>query len=314
MSVTLRNVAHDSPGDLITVAPRRSHFCLLPFAFYLLPFTFCLLPEPAKLRSNSTRVFPYHPRMSTPAVEVSGLTKRYGSFVAVNGLSLSIAHGEILGLVGPNGAGKTTTLRALGGIHPPSDGRISICGFDIIEDPIEAKRRLAFLPDEPRLFDYLTAEEHLQFTGALYGVADTKSQIEPLLTEFELLDKRKALPSELSRGMKQKLMIACGFLHRPDVLIFDEPLTGLDPLGIRRMKESILRRAKAGAAVILSSHLLHLVEELCDTVAVIQNGTRIAYGTIDDLKWQITQGRGDMSLEEAFLKMTATAEVPTGLS
>lgn len=250
---------------------------------------------------------------STPAIEVSGLIKRYGSFVAVNGLSFSVAHGEILGLVGPNGAGKTTTLRALGGIHPPTDGRISICGFDIIEDPIEAKRRLAFLPDEPRLFDYLTVEEHLQFTGALYGVGDAKSQLEPLLTEFELLDKRKALPSELSRGMKQKLMIACGFLHRPDVLIFDEPLTGLDPLGIRRMKESILRRAKAGAAVILSSHLLHLVEELCDTVAVIQKGTRLAYGTIDALKWQIAQGRGgDMSLEEAFLKMTETAEEPAG--
>jgi ABC-2 type transport system ATP-binding protein len=181
---------------------------------------------------------------------------------------------------------------------------VRICGFDLSSEPVEAKRRLAFFPDEPRLFDYLTVEEHLLFTGALYRVEDAREQVEPLLTELELLEKRKALPTELSRGMKQKLMIACGFLHRPEVLIFDEPLTGLDPLGIRRMKESITRRAAAGAAVILSSHLLHLVEELCDSIAIIQNGTRVAYGKIDDLKWQMAQGKGDVSLEEAFLRIT----------
>ena len=246
--------------------------------------------------------------MNAPAIAVSALTKRYGSFVAVRELSFAVAPGEILGLVGPNGAGKTSTLRALGGIHPPSDGSVAICGFDIQQDPIEAKRRLAFLPDEPRLFDYLTVEEHLQFTAALYGIRNAKALIEPLLTELELLDKRTALPSELSRGMKQKLMIACGFIHAPDVLIFDEPLTGLDPLGIRRMKESIVRRAKAGASVILSSHLLHLVEELCDSVLVIQNGNRIAYGRIEDLKWQIAQGRAGLSLEEAFLRITEDVE------
>jgi ABC-2 type transport system ATP-binding protein len=121
---------------------------------------------------------------------------------------------------------------------------------------------------------------------------------------MELADKRRALPAELSRGMKQKLMIACGFIHAPDVLIFDEPLTGLDPLGIRRIKESIIKRAQDGASVILSSHLLHLVEELCDTVLIINNGKRAAYGTIEDLKWQI--GR-NASLEDAFLKITETA-------
>jgi ABC-2 type transport system ATP-binding protein len=237
-------------------------------------------------------------------IEVSNLTKTYGTFVAVRDFSFTVKAGEVLGLVGPNGAGKTTTLRALAGIHPPSDGQVRICGFDIQTDPVEAKRRLAFFPDEPRLFDYLTVEEHMQFVGTLYRVAGFRDRIDPLLAELDLGDKRKALPTELSRGMKQKLMIACGFIHDPEVLIFDEPLTGLDPLGIRRMKESIVRRAQGGAAVILSSHLLHLVEELCDTVAVIQNGVRIAYGRIEDLKWQIAQGRGDMSLEEAFLKIT----------
>jgi ABC-2 type transport system ATP-binding protein len=243
-----------------------------------------------------------------PLIEVEHLTKRYGSFVAVHDFSFSVKEGEVLGLVGPNCAGKTSTLRTLAGIHPPSDGRVLIDGHDIVDDPVEAKRRLAFLPDEPRLFDYLTVEEHLQFTAGIYGVPDFRAKIGPLLDELELADKRKSLPSELSRGMKQKLMIACGFLHAPSVLIFDEPLTGLDPLGIRRMKESIVRRAKEGAAVVLSSHLLHLVEELCDSVAIIQNGARVAYGTIDDLKWQIAQGRGSVSLEDAFLRITEKTE------
>jgi ABC-2 type transport system ATP-binding protein len=242
-------------------------------------------------------------------IEVVGLTKNYDSFVAVKDFSVAVKRGEVLGLVGPNGAGKTTTLRALAGIHPPTDGTIRICGFDLGSDAVDAKRRLAFMPDEPRLFDYLTVEEHLQFVARLYQVVGVREKIDPLLHEFELADKRKALPSELSRGMKQKLMIACGFIHDPDVLIFDEPLTGLDPLGIRRMKESIVRRSQAGASVILSSHLLHLVEELCDTIAVIQHGTRIAYDTIDNLKWKITSGRNDLSLEDAFLKITA--EEPT---
>ena len=238
-------------------------------------------------------------------IEVSGLTKRYDSLVAVKDLSFAVKRGEVLGLVGPNGAGKTTTLRALAGIHPPSDGTIRICGFDLRNDAVDAKRHLAFMPDEPRLFDFLTVEEHLQFVGRLYQVTGVREKMDPLLNEFELTDKRKALPAELSRGMKQKLMIACGFIHEPDVLIFDEPLTGLDPLGIRRMKESIVRRSQAGASVILSSHLLHLVEELCDTVAVIQNGTRIAYDTIDNLKFALAKGRSDLSLEEAFLRITA---------
>ncbi|HKO01555.1 MAG TPA: ABC transporter ATP-binding protein [Thermoanaerobaculia bacterium] len=243
------------------------------------------------------------------AIDVHQLTKSYDGFVAVKDLSFSAVKGEVIGLVGPNGAGKTSTLRALAGIHPPTDGQIRICGFDMRSDPVEAKRRLAFMPDEPRLFDYLTVEEHLQFISRIYRVSGFRAKIDPLLEEFELLDKRSALPAELSRGMKQKLMIACGFIHDPEVLIFDEPLTGLDPLGIRRMKESIQRRALAGACVILSSHLLHLVEELCDRVLIIQRGTRIAFGTIEDLKFQIAQGKGDMSLEDAFLRITSEEPV-----
>ena len=238
-------------------------------------------------------------------IEVIHLKKTYGDMVAVNDLSFAVKRGEILGLVGPNGAGKTTTLRALAGIHPPTEGRVLICGKDLREEPVEAKRCLAFMPDEPRLFDYLTVEEHLQFVARIYQVSGFREKATPLLEEFELADKRRALPSELSRGMKQKLMIACGFIHSPDVIIFDEPLTGLDPLGIRRMKESITARAAQGASVILSSHLLHLVEELCDTVAVIQHGNLVVHGTISDLKWKVAHGQGDVTLEEAFLRITA---------
>jgi ABC-2 type transport system ATP-binding protein len=238
------------------------------------------------------------------SIEVTSLTKTYGDFVAVRDLSFEVKSGEILGLVGPNGAGKTTTLRALAGIHPPTEGRVRICGHDLHDEPVEAKKHIAFMPDEPRLFDYLTVEEHLLFVARIYQVTGVRERMEPLLREFDLYDKRKALPAELSRGMKQKLMIASGFIHAPDVMIFDEPLTGLDPLGIRRMKESIVRRTEAGASVILSSHLLHLVEELCHRVAIIQNGARVAYGTVEELKWKIAHGRGDVSLEEAFLKIT----------
>jgi len=238
-------------------------------------------------------------------IDVSHLTKTYGDLTAVNDLSFQVRPGEIVGLIGPNGAGKTSTLRCLVGIQRPTSGHVAIGGHDIVGDPVAAKRLLAFMADEPQLFDYLTVEEHLQFVSRLYQVTNVKEKMEPLLHEFELADKRKALPGELSRGMKQKLMIACGFIHEPDVLIFDEPLTGLDPLGIRRMKESIVRRSQGGASVVLSSHLLHLVEELCDTIAVIQHGTRIAYDTIDNLKWKITSGRNDLSLEDAFLKITA---------
>ena len=159
----------------------------------------------------------------------------------------------------------------------------TIAGHDIQKDPIAAKRALAFIPDEPHLFEYLSVEEHLRFIARLYGVADVEARIRPLLAELELTEKRRSLPGELSRGMRQKLAIACGLLHDPSVLILDEPLTGLDPGGMRRMRETIAARAAQGAAVILSSHLLNLVEELCTKLLVLRRGERVAYGTIDEI-------------------------------
>jgi ABC-2 type transport system ATP-binding protein len=235
-------------------------------------------------------------------IEVSGLTKLYGDFPAVHSLSFRVAPGEVLGLVGPNGAGKTTTLRSIAGIIAPSAGTIRVAGHDLQSDPIGAKSALAFISDEPHLFDYLTVEEHLMFVGRLYGVADAASRMGPLLDELELSSRRRSLPPELSRGMKQKLAIACGLLHRPSALLLDEPLTGLDPVGIRRMKQTITARAASGAAVILSSHLLHLVEEICTRVLVMQRGRAVAIGSIADIVRDRPSLAG-LPLEDLFLAL-----------
>ena len=239
-------------------------------------------------------------------IAVENLTKLYGELVAVDAVSFRVSPREVLGLVGPNGAGKTTTLRSLVGIVRPTRGTITIGGHDLERDPVAAKRLLAFMPDEPHLFDYLTVEEHLRFTARLYQVSDVERRLPALLGELELAEKAGALPAELSRGMRQKLVIACGLLHDPQVLLFDEPLTGLDPAGIRRMKQTIVERAKAGAAVLLSSHLLHLVEEICTRVLILDKGRMVAIGTIDE----ILAGRPDLvgkSLEDIFLALTGAA-------
>ena len=241
-------------------------------------------------------------------IEVEGLQKLYGDFPAVQGLSFRIGPGEVLGLVGPNGAGKTTTIRSLAGIIIPSGGRIRIAGRDLREDPVGAKAQLAFIPDEPHLFEYLTVEEHLRFIGRLYGVTDVGARIPGLLDELDLGEKRGSLPGELSRGMKQKLAIACGLLHEPKALLLDEPLTGLDPVGIRRMKATIMRRAAAGSAVILSSHLLHLVEEICTRLLVLQHGRVVAFGTMAEIIAS-RPGLQTRTLEDVFLTLIGQDEV-----
>jgi ABC-2 type transport system ATP-binding protein len=240
-------------------------------------------------------------------IEVEGLTKLYGEFTAVSDLSFAVRPGEVMGLVGPNGAGKTSTLRCLAGIIPPTRGMIRVCGHDLAREPIAAKRQLAFFTDEPRLFDYLTVWQHLNFVARIYGVTDFEPIGSTLLEELEIADKRDSLPGELSRGMKQKLAIACGLLHAPKVIYFDEPLTGLDPIGIRRMKDSILKRARDGAAIILSSHLLHLVQEICSHILILKNGRKVADGTMAEIMQKFS-GEPDASLEEIFFR--ATIEPP----
>ena len=237
-------------------------------------------------------------------IDITQLVKVYDGFRAVDGLSLRVETGQILGLVGPNGAGKTTTLRCLAGIIPPTSGHITIAGFDLHTHPIEARQRLAFVPDEPHLFDHLTALDHLTLFARLYGVTDGPTRAETLLEEAELVDQRLSFPSELSRGMKQKLIVACALLHRPEVLVLDEPLTGLDPAAMRRMKRTVRDTAAAGASVIVSSHMLQLVEEICDRVLIVNRGTQVLAGTLDEIRLQLPDVDADADLETLFMKAT----------
>ena len=237
-------------------------------------------------------------------ISIRYLTKNYGNTQAVRGLSLDVAPGEILGLIGPNGAGKTSTLRCIAGIHRPTSGSVAIGGHDIVKEPAAAKRLLAFVADEPHLFDHLTVMEHLRLTGRIYGVADVETRARALLDDVELTGRADSMPEELSRGMKQKVVLACAFLHDPQALVLDEPLTGLDPLGIHRIKQTIVEAARGGVAVIVSSHLLHLVEEICTRIVIIDNGEKVADGTMAELAR--LANRGGTTLEKIFLDVTGS--------
>src|SRR3954465_3380412 len=227
-----------------------------------------------------------------------------GSFTAVADLSFTVAAGEIVGLIGPNGAGKTTTLRSLAGILRPTAGRVAIDGYDIIDRPLDAKRSLAFMPDEPHLFEYLTVMEHLRLIARLYGVADVSDRAAVLIEELQLAGKEQSLPGELSRGMRQKVVIACGLVRNATTLLFDEPLTGPDPIGPRGMRNPIIARARAGAAILLSSHLLHLVEEVCSRVIIMDRGQKVADGTFAELASRADLATSGSSLEQIFLRVT----------
>jgi|SRR6185369_11367200 len=240
-------------------------------------------------------------------IRIENLVKVYGTTPAVDDLSLTVGRGEILGLVGPNGAGKTTTLRCLAGILPPTSGRIEIAGHDLKTAPEEARRQLAFVSDEPRLFENLTVMDHLRVVARIYGVGDAVERSSELLARFELADRRDAFPSELSRGMKQKLMIAAALLHQPQALILDEPLTGLDPGAMRRMKRTVIEQAEAGTSVIVSSHLLHLVQEICSRIAILRTGRKVAEGTLAEIRASLPDLDADADLEEVFLRATEGA-------
>ncbi|MFO0953162.1 MAG: ABC transporter ATP-binding protein [Isosphaeraceae bacterium] len=242
------------------------------------------------------------------SIVVEDYHKAYGQTLAVQGLSFRVEPGEILGLVGPNGAGKTSTLRALAGILVPTQGRLLIDGHDVVKDPVGAKSRLAYVPDDPSLFESLTVWEHLQFAASAYRVRDWQPKAETLLRQFELTEKRTALASELSRGMRQKVAICCGYIHDPRAILLDEPLTGLDPRGIRTMQDSIRERAAAGTAVMVSSHLLSLVEDLCTSILLLHRGKMLLRGTLEELRRRVNEEGRRESLEELFFRLTECEE------
>jgi ABC-2 type transport system ATP-binding protein len=244
------------------------------------------------------------------SIVVEDFHKIYDQTVAVNGLSFEVQPGDILGLVGPNGAGKTTTMRALAGILEPSSGRLSIAGHDLRRDTVAAKLALAYVPDDPHLFENLTIWEHFQFVASAYRLRDWSETAEVLLGQFELASKRDSPCSDLSRGMRQKVAICCGYLHEPKVIMLDEPLTGLDPRGIRTMQESIRSRAARGAAVMVSSHLLSLVEDLCTSILLMHRGRKLLQGSLAELRGRFTADGRSETLEDLFFRLTESPDEP----
>lgn len=240
-------------------------------------------------------------KVENPSIEVSGFQKVYDQTVAADGISFSLPRGTVGALVGPNGAGKTTTIRALCGIIRPTAGMLRVAGHDVIQDPLSVKQRVAYVPDDPPLFETLTVWEHLKFIASAYKVKDFESSAEALLDDFHLSEKKTALASELSRGMRQKVAIACAYLHAPEVLFFDEPLTGLDPAAIRLLKKTMVERAETGATVLVSSHLLALVEDICRHLIILRKGKCLFSGSIQQARQNFPEAE---SLEDVFFHIT----------
>ncbi len=253
----------------------------------------------------------FEPHAVPPTVlSVASFSRSYETHRAVENLSFELRAGEILGLVGPNGAGKTTTLRTIAGVLPVKEGRITVGGFDLATDEVQAKRKLRWIPDDPQPFDSLTVIEHLEFTAALYEVAQWRERADELLARFELAEKRDAFGGELSRGMRQKLAFCCAWIARPELVLMDEPLSGLDPRGIRSAKQAIEELARSGSAVILSSHLLVLIEELATRLLILDRGRRVFDGTLAEARAAFpAHERG--SLEEIFFAATGSGVAPS---
>ena len=243
-------------------------------------------------------------------ITANQLSVRYGDFVAVAGIDLEISAGQIWGLVGGNGAGKTSILRVLSGIMPPSSGQVSVNGVDMAKESAAAKRKIGYIPDVAELFDTLTVWEHLEFTAITYGVRDYVAEGERLLRWLDLWHKRDTLASNLSRGMLQKVAIACAYLPQPSVLLFDEPLTGLDPSGIRLITDSFQDQAERGATVVVSSHLLPLVEDSCTHLIVLHRGQCVVSGALGDVLQEFdSPGRGS-ALEKTYFAITQPSDQP----
>jgi ABC-2 type transport system ATP-binding protein len=240
-------------------------------------------------------------------IRLDNLTKRYGKFTAVDQLDLHIRRGELFGLLGPNGAGKTTTLRMIAGILRPSEGRPLIGGDDLLADPISAKQRLGFIPDRPYIYEKLTGVEFLRFVAGLYGQDGdmVERRIDELLDLFELSDWRDELIEAYSHGMRQKLIISSALVHRPECIVVDEPMVGLDPKGARLLKDIFREFVNRGGTVLMSTHTLEVAEAMCDRIAIIQRGKIITCGSMSELRQFAATGTA--SLEELFLKLTGGA-------
>lgn len=239
-------------------------------------------------------------------IELLQLTKRFGDLVAVDGINLTLAKGEFFAMLGPNAAGKTTTIKMLAGLIKPTSGQARIAGYDVQLQPLEARRRLAYVPDFPFLYDKLTAWEFLRFTGQLFHLPEDRieTNARELIARFHLLDHVNRPLESLSHGTRQRVAIASALLHDPEVFIIDEPMVGLDPQHARIIKDVLKERSRAGVTVLVSTHQLSIAEEMADRIGIIHGGKLIAVGTRDELR---RQSGATGQLEEIFLSLTASA-------
>ncbi|HEY8485476.1 MAG TPA: ABC transporter ATP-binding protein [Longimicrobiales bacterium] len=242
-------------------------------------------------------------------IRLESVTKRYGNVTAVHPLDLHVRRGELFGFLGPNGAGKTTTIRMIVGVLRPTAGRVLIAGHDLAREPEAAKRHIGYIPDRPFLYDKLTGREFLRFVAGLWGQngAEAERRAEELLELFELTPWQDALVESYSHGMRQKLLISAALVHRPDVIVVDEPMVGLDPKGARLIKELLRAFTAQGGTVFLSTHTLEVAEALCDRIAILAGGRIRAMGTMEELRREAEAGTA--GLEEVFLKLTGGDEV-----
>ena len=236
-------------------------------------------------------------------IKLTNITKKYGDFTAVDGLNLHVPRGELFGFLGPNGAGKTTALRMIAGILRPNDGTVHIGGIDIAADPIGAKMKLGFIPDRPFIYEKLTGAEFLRFVAGLYDQegAKVEHRARELLALFDLEEWRDELVESYSHGMRQKLIISSAFVHRPEVIVVDEPMVGLDPKAARILKDLFREYTQRGHTIMMSTHSLDAAESLCDRIAIIHFGKIVACGTMEELREGAQRGTG---LEEIFLRLT----------
>jgi len=240
------------------------------------------------------------------ALEIVGLTKRFAGSVAVDHLDLTIPRGEFHALLGPNGAGKTTTLRIVAGLLRADEGRVSVLGHDVATRGADAKRVVAFLPDDPLVYDKLDALEYLEFVAGLWSLPGDVAgrRAEELLRWLDLWPQARQRTEGYSRGMRQKLALAGALIHEPQVLILDEPLTGLDAAAARQVKDLLIARVAAGGTVILTTHILEVAERLADRISIIQRGRIIAQGSLDELRARAAGSSGRSTLEDVFLQLT----------
>lgn len=243
-------------------------------------------------------------------VEISGLTKSYGGFIAVDHLTLSVPAGQIFALLGPNGAGKTTTIRMLMGILVPTSGSACIDGLDCFRQRVAVKRKVGYLPDEPVFYDFLRGQEIIRFSGEMHGLTrdEIESSTRPLIQQLDLTDALDEFAVNYSKGMKKKLALVCAMLHDPPLLILDEPTNGLDPFATRALHEIIRAKAAHGKTIFFSTHLLDQAEKLCTQIAIIAKARLVALGTLSELRTRLS---ADSSLEEIFFSVASDSGSPS---